>query len=93
MRSPFYILHKPIVLSLDPDTKYFPSLENTTLCIHPEWPVKVFMSSPLDTLHKPIVLSREPDAKYSPSPENITLNTPTRMSSKSYNAFSTRYPP
>ena len=30
MRSPLDTLHTPIVLSLDPDAKYFPSGENTT---------------------------------------------------------------
>ena len=67
--------HTPIVLSLDPDAKYSPSSENTTLKTVEEWPVRVLMRSPLDTLHTPIVLSRDPDAKYSPSGENTTLQT------------------
>ena len=31
MRSPLDTLHSPIVLFLDPDAKYSPSGENTTL--------------------------------------------------------------
>ena len=57
MRSPLYTLHNPIVLSIDPETKYYPSPENTTLNTAPECPVSVLIRSPLDTLHKPIVLS------------------------------------
>ena len=75
MRFLFYMLHKPIVLSLDPYAKYFTSIENTTLYTELECPVKVFMHSPLDTFHKPIILSPDPDTKYFPSPENTTLDT------------------
>ena len=73
IRSPLYTLHTPIVLSADPDAKYSPSGENTTLKTILEWPVRVFIRSPLDTLHTPIVLSIDPDAKYSPFGENTTL--------------------
>ena len=55
MRSPLDTLHTPIVLSQDPDTKYSPFGENTTLNTQPLWPVRVLMRSPLDTLHTPIV--------------------------------------
>ena len=75
MCSPLYGLHKPIVPSPDPDAKYSPSPENTTLVTGPECPVRVLMRSPLDTLHKPIVLFQYPDAKYSPFLENATLYT------------------
>ena len=36
MRSPFDTLHNPIVLSQDPEAKYFPSPENTTLYTNQE---------------------------------------------------------
>ena len=39
MRSPLYIFQIPIVLSTDPDAKYSPFGENTTLLIYLEWPV------------------------------------------------------
>ena len=68
-------LHTPIVKSPDPEAKYSPFGENTTLLTHYEWPVRVFIRSPLDTLHTPIVLSQDPDAKYSPFGENTTLKT------------------
>ena len=73
IRSPLDTLHTPIVLSLDPEAKYSPFGENTTLQIEDEWPVRVFIRSPLDTLHTPIVLSEDPEAKYSPFGENTTL--------------------
>ena len=57
MHSPLHTLHIPIVLSLDPEAKYSPSGENTTLKTPSECPVRVLMRSPLDTLHTPIVLS------------------------------------
>ena len=66
MGSPLDTFHNPIVLSADPDAKYFPSGENTTLHTWEEWPIKVFINSPLDTLHNPTVLSEDPDAKYFP---------------------------
>ena len=75
MSSPLDTLHNPIVLSVDPDAKYYPSPENTTLVTEVECPVRVFIRSPLDTLHNPIVLSRDPDAMYSPFLENTTLYT------------------
>ena len=73
IRSPLDTLHTPIVLSLDPDAKYFPFGENTTLLTPLEWPMRVLISSQLDTLQTPIVLSSDPDAKYSPFGENTTL--------------------
>ena len=75
IRSLLHTLHTPIVLSLDPDAKYSPFGENTTLLTADECPVRVMMRSPLDTLHTPIVLSLDPDAKYSPFGENTTLKT------------------
>ena len=54
IRSPLDTLHTPIVLSEDPEAKYSPSAENTTLLTKSECPVRVFISSPLDTLHTPI---------------------------------------
>ena len=75
IRSPLDTLHTPIVLSPDPDAKYSPFGENTTLVTIDEWPVRVLIRSPLDTLHTPIVLSPDPDAKYSPFGENTTLQT------------------
>ena len=75
MSSPLDTLHKPIVQSLDPDAKFSPFGENTTLQIEDEWPIRVFIRSPLDTLHKLIVLSADPDAKYTPLGENTTLLT------------------
>ena len=73
IRSPLDTLHTPIVLSLDPDAKYSPFGENTTLKMKSECAVRVLIRSPLDTLHTPIVLSLDPDAKYSPFGENTTL--------------------
>ena len=73
IRSPLDTLHTLIVLSEDPDAKYSPFLENTTLQIESECPVSVLIRSQLDTLHTLIVLSEDPDAKYSPLPENTTL--------------------
>ena len=61
IRSPLDTLHTPIVI--DPDTKYSPFGENTTLETKLEWPVRVLIRSPLDTLHTPIVQSLDPDAK------------------------------
>ena len=75
IRSPLDILHTPIVQSLDPDAKYSPFGENTTLLTDCECPVRVLMRSPLNTLHTPIVLSQDPEAKYSPFGENTTLKT------------------
>ena len=71
IRSPLDTLHTPIVLSLNPDAKYSPFGENTTLTTDDECPVRVLIRSPLDTLYTPIVL--DPDAKYSPFGENTTL--------------------
>ena len=75
MRSPLDSLHKPIVLSEDPEAKYSPFGENTTLSIKDKWPLRLLMHSQLVTLHKFIVLSEDPDAKYSPFGENTTLFT------------------
>ena len=61
--------------SLDPDAKYSPFGENTTLLTIDECPVRVLIRSPLDILHTPIVQSEDPDAKYSPFGENTTLKT------------------
>ena len=74
MRSPLDTLHTLIVL--DPDAKYSPFGENTTLHTLSLWPMRVLMRSPLDTFHTSIVESSDPDAKYSPFGENTTLNTP-----------------
>ena len=41
MSSPLNILHTPIVQSLDPDAKYSPFGENTTLKTMREWPVSL----------------------------------------------------
>ena len=72
IRSPLHILHTPISLK-DPDAKYSPFEENTTLETNDERPVRVLIRSPLDTLHTPIV--SDPDAKYSLFGENTTLQT------------------
>ena len=63
MRSPLDTLHIPIILSRDPEAKYSPLGENTTLMTVSECPMRVLMRSPLDILHTPIVLSRDPEAK------------------------------
>ena len=73
IRSPLDTLHTPIVLSADPDAKYSPFGENTTLKTNDECPVRVLIRSQLDTLHTPIVLLEDPDAKYSPFGENTRL--------------------
>ena len=73
MRYPLDTFHIPIVVSLDPDAKYFPLGENDTLNIIEEWPSRVLINSPLYTFHTPIVLSHDPDAKYFPLGENATL--------------------
>ena len=41
IRSPLDILHTPIVLSKDPDAKYSPFGENTTLLTTDEWSVSL----------------------------------------------------
>ena len=74
IRSPLDTLHTPI-FPKDPDAKYSPFGENTTLQTTSECPVRVLIRSPLDTLHTPIVQSEDPDAKYSPFGENTTLLT------------------
>ena len=55
MRFPVYTLHTPILQFIDPDAKYSPLGENTTLVIGREAAKSVLMSSPVDTLHIPIV--------------------------------------
>ena len=75
MRYSLDILHPPIVLSSDPDAKYSPFGENTTLLTAPKCPLRVLVRFPLYILHTPIVLSPDPDAKYSPFGENTTLET------------------
>ena len=57
MRFPLDTLHTPIVLSLDPDTKYSPFFENTKVFTPKERPIKVLIRSPLDTFQRTIVLS------------------------------------
>ena len=56
MRSPLYTLHTPIVQSLDPDAKYSPSDENTTLKTYRKCPVRILSYSLLDTFHNLISL-------------------------------------
>ena len=63
MRSPVDTFHKPIVISPDPDDKYSPFDEKTTLKTISECPVRVLIRSPLDTFHKPIVVSPDPNTK------------------------------
>ena len=62
-----------MVLSADPDAKYYPFGEITTLSIPKGCSVRVLMRSSLITLHTPIVLSSDPDTKYSPLGEKTTL--------------------
>ena len=73
IRSPFDTLHTPISLK-NPDAKYSPFGENTTLLTYNECPMRVLIRSPLYTLHTPISV-KDPDAKYSPFGENTTLKT------------------
>ena len=61
MRSPLDTLHTPIVLSLDPEAKYSPLGENTTLQTLEKCPARVVILSPLSALHTPIVPSPNPD--------------------------------
>ena len=75
MCFPLDAFHTLIVLSSDPDAKYFPFGENTKVKTEEECPLRVFMRYPLDTLHTPIVLSLDPDAKYFPFGENTTVKT------------------
>ena len=75
MFSPLYTLQNLIVLSLDPDAKYYPSPEKTTLKTSEECPLSVLIRYPLNTLHNPIVSSLDPETKYFPFPENATLLT------------------
>ena len=60
MRTPLDNLHTPIVESSDPDAKYCPSGENTTLQTDEVCPLKTLIHSPFDTLLTPIVLSADP---------------------------------
>ena len=69
IRSPVNTLHKDIVLSADPDAKYYSIGENATLVTYFLWPLRVLSRFPENTLHKPIVLSSDPVAKYSSSGE------------------------
>ena len=55
IRSPLDTLQTPIVKSFDPDAKYSPLGENTTLKTESECPLMVLILSPFDTLHTPIV--------------------------------------
>ena len=67
------IFHTPIVQSQDPEAKYSPSGENTTLLTTSSWPVRVLMCSLLDTLHT-LIYIKDPEAKNSPFGENATLH-------------------
>ena len=49
IRYPLNTLHTPISLK-DPDAKYSPLGENTTLYTSLEWPLSVLIRFPLDTL-------------------------------------------
>ena len=75
MSSQLDTLHTPIVEFHDPDAKYSPFGENTTLLFGALNPIRVLILSPLDTLHTLIVQSLDPDTKYSPQGENTKLNT------------------
>ena len=75
MCSPLNTLHTPIVLSQDPDAKYSPLGEKTTLSTDQKCPVRVFSSSLLITLHILIVRSIDPDAKFYPLGEKSKLKT------------------
>ena len=59
--------------SCDPDAKYYPLGENTTLLTGKRWPVSVLIRSPLEIFHIPIVLSKDPEANYFPFGEKTTL--------------------
>ena len=50
MSYPLYTLHTPIVLSPDPEAKYSPPGENTTLKTQLECPLRVLMSYPLKSI-------------------------------------------
>ena len=81
-------MHYPVdtlqmyILQLDPEAKYSPSGENTTLLTVDEKPMSVLMRFPLDTLHTPTVESKDPDPKCSPSGENTTLVTACQWSAR-----------
>ena len=66
-------LQIPIVESRDPEAKYNPFGENTTLVIMFLWPYRVLIHYCVDTLHTRIVLSVDPEAIYSPFGENPIL--------------------
>ena len=53
IRYPLDTLHTPIVLSHDPDAKYSPSAENTTLQTEEECPMRVFIRYPLNSFFSP----------------------------------------
>ena len=74
MRYPLDTLHTPIDLSDNPDAKYSPFGENTTLFTQLVCPVKILICYPLNTFHIPIFLY-DPDVKNSPFGENLTLFT------------------
>ena len=74
IHSPFDTLHTLIVLSLDPDTKYSPFGENTTVETVFEWPMSVLIRSSPDTLRTSIS-KKYLDAKYSLFGENTTPKT------------------
>ena len=70
-----YPSHSDSLASADPEAKYSPLGENTTLWTQCKCPMRILIRPPLDTFHTPIVLSEDPDAKYSPFGENATLLT------------------
>ena len=54
MCSPLDILHTSIIQFQDPEAKYSPFGENTTLFTELDCPIRVLTISPFDTLHIPI---------------------------------------
>ena len=64
-----------ILLSVDPDAKYYPSPENVKLYTPKECSERVSICYPQDTLHNKILQSFDPDAKYSPFTEKATQCT------------------
>ena len=75
INSPLDTLHIPIIVDKDPDAKYSPSGENTTLLNKLLELSKILIYSQLDILHNLIVVFPNPEAKYSPFGENTTLKT------------------
>ena len=73
MQLPLATSHTLIMLFADPDAKYSPFGENTTLYIEEMSPLRILMHSPFYTFHTPMVKSLDPDAKYFPFGENTML--------------------